>query len=47
MAFPSKEDAFPNLAERIDLPARKGPSEEGGRRRRRAVPRRSRTRAKG
>ena len=38
MAFPNKEDAFPNLAERIALPARKGPSGEGGRRRRRAAP---------
>jgi uncharacterized 2Fe-2S/4Fe-4S cluster protein (DUF4445 family) len=38
MAFPNKEDAFPNLAERIVLPARKEPSGEGGRRRRRAAP---------
>ena len=36
MAFPNKEDAFPNLSQRIDLPARKEPSGEGGRRRRRA-----------
>ena len=38
MAFPNKEDAFPNLAQRIALPARKEPSGEGGRRRRRAAP---------
>jgi uncharacterized 2Fe-2S/4Fe-4S cluster protein (DUF4445 family) len=38
MAFPNKEDAFPNLAERIALPARKEPSGDGGRRRRRTVP---------
>jgi uncharacterized 2Fe-2S/4Fe-4S cluster protein (DUF4445 family) len=38
MAFPNKEDAFPNLANRIALPARKEPSGEGGRRRRRAAP---------
>ena len=37
MAFPNKEDAFPNLAKRIDLPARKEPGSEGGRRRRRAA----------
>ena len=37
MAFPNKEDAFPNLANRITLPARKEPSGEGGRRRRRAA----------
>ncbi len=36
MAFPNKEDAFPNLAERVELPARKAASAEGGRRRRRA-----------
>jgi uncharacterized 2Fe-2S/4Fe-4S cluster protein (DUF4445 family) len=36
MAFPNKEDAFPNLSQRIDLPARKEPSGQGGRRRRRA-----------
>ena len=36
MAFPNKEDAFPNLAERITLPPRKAPSGDGGRRRRRA-----------
>jgi uncharacterized 2Fe-2S/4Fe-4S cluster protein (DUF4445 family) len=35
MAFPNKEDAFPNLARRVDLPARPEPSAEGGRRRRR------------
>ena len=35
MAFPNKEDAFPNLAERVDLPARKEAG-GGGRRRRRA-----------
>ena len=38
MAFPNKEDAFPNLAQRVALPPRKGPSGEGGRRRRRAAP---------
>ena len=38
MAFPNKEEAFPNLAQRIALPARKEPSGEGGRRRRRAAP---------
>jgi uncharacterized 2Fe-2S/4Fe-4S cluster protein (DUF4445 family) len=38
MAFPNKEDAFPNLADRIALPARKQPSAEGPRRRRRAAP---------
>ena len=37
MAFPNKEDAFPHLADRIALPARKEPSGEGGRRRRRAA----------
>ncbi|HSV00887.1 MAG TPA: ASKHA domain-containing protein, partial [Roseiarcus sp.] len=37
MAFPNKEDAFPNLAQRIALPARKEPGAEGGRRRRRAA----------
>jgi uncharacterized 2Fe-2S/4Fe-4S cluster protein (DUF4445 family) len=37
MAFPNKEDAFPNLANRITLPPRKEPSGEGGRRRRRAA----------
>ena len=37
MAFPNKEDAFPNLAQRIALPPRKEPSGEGGRRRRRGV----------
>jgi len=37
MAFPNKEDAFPNLAERITLPPRKAPSAEGGRRRRRGA----------
>ena len=35
MAFPNKEDAFPNLAKRVQLPARKEPGAEGGRRRRR------------
>jgi uncharacterized 2Fe-2S/4Fe-4S cluster protein (DUF4445 family) len=38
MAFPNKEDAFPNLAQRVELPARKQPAAEGGRRRRRAAP---------
>jgi uncharacterized 2Fe-2S/4Fe-4S cluster protein (DUF4445 family) len=38
MAFPNKEDAFPNLANRIVLPPRKEPSGEGGRRRRRTAP---------
>jgi uncharacterized 2Fe-2S/4Fe-4S cluster protein (DUF4445 family) len=37
MALPNKEDAFPNLAERIALPARKEPNAEGSRRRRRAA----------
>jgi uncharacterized 2Fe-2S/4Fe-4S cluster protein (DUF4445 family) len=37
MAFPNKEDAFPNLAERVALPARQEPGGEGGRRRRRAT----------
>jgi uncharacterized 2Fe-2S/4Fe-4S cluster protein (DUF4445 family) len=37
MAFPNKEDAFPNLSRRIELPARKAPGGEGGRRRRRAA----------
>jgi uncharacterized 2Fe-2S/4Fe-4S cluster protein (DUF4445 family) len=36
MAFPNKEDGFPNLAQRVVLPPRKEPSGEGGRRRRRA-----------
>jgi uncharacterized 2Fe-2S/4Fe-4S cluster protein (DUF4445 family) len=38
MAFPNKEDAFSNLANRIALPARKEPNGEGGRRRRRPAP---------
>jgi uncharacterized 2Fe-2S/4Fe-4S cluster protein (DUF4445 family) len=38
MAFPNKEDSFPNLAGRIALPPRKEPSGEGGRRRRRVAP---------
>ena len=38
MAFPNKEDAFPNLAQRVALPPRREPSGEGGRRRRRAAP---------
>ena len=37
MAFPNKEDAFPNLAQRIAFPPRKEPSGEGGRRRRRST----------
>ena len=37
MAFPNKEDAFPNLAGRVELPARKETSGEGGRRRRRVT----------
>jgi uncharacterized 2Fe-2S/4Fe-4S cluster protein (DUF4445 family) len=37
MAFPNKEDAFPNLAQRVALPPRKEPSGEGGRRRRRGA----------
>ena len=37
MAFPNKEDAFPNLAKRVELPARKEPGGEGGRRRRRGA----------
>jgi uncharacterized 2Fe-2S/4Fe-4S cluster protein (DUF4445 family) len=38
MAFPNKEDAFPNLAKRVELPVRKESAAEGGRRRRRAAP---------
>jgi uncharacterized 2Fe-2S/4Fe-4S cluster protein (DUF4445 family) len=41
MAFPNKEDTFPNLAQRIALPPRKEPSGEGGRRRRRGAAARS------
>jgi uncharacterized 2Fe-2S/4Fe-4S cluster protein (DUF4445 family) len=37
MAFPNKEDAFPNLAERVELPARRGPSADSPRRRRRGA----------
>jgi uncharacterized 2Fe-2S/4Fe-4S cluster protein (DUF4445 family) len=37
MAFPNKEDAFPNLAKRVELPARKELGEKGVRRRRRAA----------
>ena len=37
MAIPNKTDPFPNLARRVDLPAPKEVSNEGGRRRRRAV----------
>jgi uncharacterized 2Fe-2S/4Fe-4S cluster protein (DUF4445 family) len=37
MAFPNKEDAFPNLAKRVTLPARKELNGEGARRRRRAA----------
>ena len=37
MAFPNKEDAFPNLSQRVQLPARKEPGAEGGRRRRRSA----------
>jgi uncharacterized 2Fe-2S/4Fe-4S cluster protein (DUF4445 family) len=37
MAFPHKEDAFPNLAKRITLPARKEPNGAGVRRRSRAA----------
>ncbi|HEY1888373.1 MAG TPA: ASKHA domain-containing protein [Roseiarcus sp.] len=36
MAFPNKEDAFPNLVQRVAIPPRQEPSGEGGRRRRRA-----------
>jgi len=37
MAFPNKEDPFPNLARRVELPARREAGEgAGGRRRRRA-----------
>ena len=35
MAIPNKTDAFPNLSARVDLPAPKETSSEGGRRRRR------------
>jgi uncharacterized 2Fe-2S/4Fe-4S cluster protein (DUF4445 family) len=38
MAFPNKEDAFPNMATRIALPPRKELSGERGRRRGRAAP---------
>ena len=41
MAFPNKEDVFPNLANRIALPPRKEPNGEGGRRRRRGAAARS------
>ena len=37
MAFPNKVDAFPHLAQRVELPARREPTGEGGRRRRRAT----------
>jgi uncharacterized 2Fe-2S/4Fe-4S cluster protein (DUF4445 family) len=37
MAFPNKEDAFPNLAQRVELPARKERSAESHRRRRRGA----------
>jgi uncharacterized 2Fe-2S/4Fe-4S cluster protein (DUF4445 family) len=37
MAIPNKRDAFPNLSARVDLPAPKEASGEGGRRRRRAA----------
>ena len=37
MAFPNKEDAFPNLAGRVELPARKETGAGGGRRRRRTA----------
>ncbi len=37
MAFPNKADAFPNLARRVELPARKEAGPEGGRRRRRSA----------
>ena len=37
MAIPNKTDPFPNLARRVDLPAPKEASNEGGRRRRRAA----------
>ena len=35
MAIPNKADAFPNLARRVELPARKEPGGEGAPRRRR------------
>jgi uncharacterized 2Fe-2S/4Fe-4S cluster protein (DUF4445 family) len=41
MAFPNKEDAFPNLAKRIELPARAERSAESRRRRRRGAAARS------
>jgi uncharacterized 2Fe-2S/4Fe-4S cluster protein (DUF4445 family) len=37
MAFPNKEDRFPNLAARVELPGRKEAASEGSRRRRRAA----------
>jgi uncharacterized 2Fe-2S/4Fe-4S cluster protein (DUF4445 family) len=37
MAIPNKQDAFPNLGRRVDLPAPKEPANEGGRRRRRGT----------
>ena len=37
MAVPNMEDAFPNLAKRVDLPARKEAANEGGRTRRRST----------
>jgi uncharacterized 2Fe-2S/4Fe-4S cluster protein (DUF4445 family) len=37
MAIPNKTDAFPNLGARVDLPAPKEASGEGGRRRKRAA----------
>ena len=37
MAFPNKEDVFPNLGRRVELPPRKETSGEGSRRRRRAA----------
>jgi uncharacterized 2Fe-2S/4Fe-4S cluster protein (DUF4445 family) len=37
MAIPNKTDAFPHLAARVELPARKGQIGEGGQRRRRAA----------
>jgi uncharacterized 2Fe-2S/4Fe-4S cluster protein (DUF4445 family) len=37
MAFPNKEDPFPNLAKRVELPARKEQTAESGRRRKRSA----------
>jgi hypothetical protein len=38
MAFPKKEDAFPNLAAGVELPARKESTGEAGRKDRASMP---------